>query len=207
MECADFQMIVAGEREDDLSPAESAAFEEHLEACESCRESVLRAEEDLDRLALLAEPPVLANAAWARVDEAVRAETKKKPGREDPFAVIVTVTASSAEVVPPISMPEPKPLVPADPRSALERGRKSRIGLVLACAASLLVAIFLGIFALPGSRPRPVEPSIGRVKPFEPGEVRLQEQVVYGPGYKGIENGSFVWVFPLGIDFSDSENK
>jgi len=57
MDCPVFLSIVSGEREDDLTPEESIAFETHLDSCSSCREAVARAEEDLERLSVLADPP------------------------------------------------------------------------------------------------------------------------------------------------------
>src|SRR5579871_342759 len=102
MDCTEFLTIVAGEREDDLTAMESNAFEAHLESCGACRESVARAEEDLERLAHLADPPPLAAGAWARVDEAVRVQARGKPGREDPFATepARTTTAVLAPAMP-----------------------------------------------------------------------------------------------------------
>ena len=91
MDCSKFQAIVAGEREDDLSSAESEGFEAHLESCVPCRESVSRAEEDLERLASLADPPLVAASAWARVDEAVRVELRRP-------AMPVTLTRSHAKL-------------------------------------------------------------------------------------------------------------
>src|SRR5580692_8456212 len=94
MDCTEFQSIVAGERTEDLSSLESDAFEAHLDVCAACREAVGHAEEDLERLAQLADPPPLAANAWTRVDAAVRLESRKRPGRENPFTIETAVAAA-----------------------------------------------------------------------------------------------------------------
>jgi anti-sigma factor RsiW len=167
LDCPFFLSIVSGEREADLTPAESIAFESHLDACASCREAVARAEDDLDRLALLAEPPIVPEAAWARVDEAVRAQARTKPGREEPAPVI-----RLAPALPP------------------RRG-----GLGLAVAAGL--ALVIGVFALSAKPPEPTRSrtDIGRVNPPEPDDVIVVVDPQYGEKYHGtmtLKDGRFV---------------
>src|SRR5581483_6670995 len=138
MDCTEFLTIVAGEREDDLSLAESQAFESHLETCGACREMVSRAEEDLERLGQLADPPLVPASAWTKVDEAVRLQARQKPGREDPFAPH-----------------QPAPVAPAMPvtlaRGALPAARSKPFLAVAAFAAAVAIVVaFLIVQPLAG---------------------------------------------------------
>lgn len=74
MDCAALKQIFAGDRLEDLTPAESTAFEAHLDACAACRESLAEAEGELDDLASQWAPPEGAELAWARVGRAVEAQ-------------------------------------------------------------------------------------------------------------------------------------
>ncbi|RMG16665.1 MAG: hypothetical protein D6731_05715 [Planctomycetota bacterium] len=66
MDCTELSKVFAGERAEDLSAEESAAFEEHLAACSRCLEALASAE---DALAPLTdwEPPAPSEADWERV--------------------------------------------------------------------------------------------------------------------------------------------
>jgi hypothetical protein len=77
MDCKSLQAILAGERADDLSTTESEAFDRHLEACAPCRDSLARAEDELEALADRMEPPSIAPAAWDKVTRAVKAEATR----------------------------------------------------------------------------------------------------------------------------------
>src|SRR5437588_824860 len=134
MDCPVFLSIVSGEREDDLTAAESQAFEAHLDACATCREAVARAEEDLQRLSVLAEPPAVAAAAWSRIDDAVRAQARTKPGRENPFSEAFEAPKAAAIL----------PLMPAMPvtRERRDPARRSGFGLALAAGIALVIGIF-----------------------------------------------------------------
>lgn len=74
MDCKTLTTIFAGERADDLSAAESQAFEQHLDACAPCRERLAGAERTLDDLAAQWEPPQPSELEWARVTRDLRAE-------------------------------------------------------------------------------------------------------------------------------------
>lgn len=200
MDCTEFQAIVAGEREEDLSQAESLGFETHLDGCATCREAVSRAEEDLERLQQLADPPPVSASAWLRVDEAVRVEARKKPGREDPFAPLVLVLEAAAAVAAPPELHRgaltgrPELVQPAMPvtlasRAASPAQRGRPLLAFVACAAAAVIAV---VFALA----KPVEPrtpsgsnnseTVLNVKPPEPGDVEYLDMKV-GPSFKKLE--------------------
>jgi hypothetical protein len=77
MDCTTLQAIFSGARQDDLSDAEAAAFEQHLRACDPCREKLAEAEEQLAPLVDSMEPPAVPDAAWDRVTRAVKAEAAR----------------------------------------------------------------------------------------------------------------------------------
>ncbi len=77
MDCTNLQAILSGEREDDLSPAESQAFDAHLRACDPCRDALARVEGELEPLVERCAPPELSAAQWDRVTRAVKAEVGK----------------------------------------------------------------------------------------------------------------------------------
>jgi hypothetical protein len=172
MDCTEFQSIVAGEREEDLSALESSGFEAHLESCGACRESVARAEEDLERLAHLADPPPLAAGAWARVDEAVRAQARGRPGREDPFAVEPART-QTAVLAPAM------PVTLRSPAAQPVRRRRPLVALVAVAAGLVLMFAF-------SYSPNTEHAPIGPVKPFDPEAVTYQNTKV-GEGIKKLK--------------------
>ncbi len=75
MDCRTLTEIFAGERADDLTEAESAAFESHLEGCLACRERLAHAEDELAPLARW-EPD---EPRWERADRAIAAELAAPP--------------------------------------------------------------------------------------------------------------------------------
>jgi len=77
MDCTSLQAILSGEREDDLSPAESQAFDVHLRACDPCRDALARVEGELEPLVERFAPPELPAAAWDRVTRVVKAEAAR----------------------------------------------------------------------------------------------------------------------------------
>src|SRR5581483_3489866 len=110
MDCRQFQSIIEGEREGDLSAAEARAFETHLDGCASCLAAVARAEHDLERLAAVLAPPTLPATAWASVDAAIGAALR--PASE-------SAPAQSAPAPAPVAAPAPTPATPlAAPRLA-----------------------------------------------------------------------------------------
>ncbi len=197
MECTEFQAIVAGEREEDLSTTDSLGFESHLDSCASCREAVSRAEEDLERLGQIADPPLVSSSAWMRVDEAVRAEAKKKPGREDPFGPLVD---ERAPVAPALVPAMPVTLAPARGAAAVVGGAAPRGKPLLAFVACAAAAVIMVVFALarPVERPHASHGSntdvvIGPVKPPEAGDVRvLDDETKLGPGFKKLKGTKFI---------------
>jgi anti-sigma factor RsiW len=170
MDCAEVLLIVAGERDEDLTLAESDAFEAHIDGCASCREGVARAEEDLERLSSLADPPLVAASAWARVDAAIR--------------------ALPARVVPP-AVPVVRPV------AASGLGYRRPILAYAACGAALLLgsAFFAG--EVP-TRPRDTSHVvIGPVNP--PGEDDIKvEDMKAGPSYKVLKKQGVLIVTPQG---------
>ena len=177
MDCSEFQAIVAGEREDDLSSAESEGFEAHLESCVPCRESVSRAEEDLERLSALADPPLVAASVWARVDEAVRVQARKRPGREQPFSV---GPLEEAPVLVAMSPAMPVTLA----RPALGRGSPAKLAFVAMAAALVMVVTFLAVNA--PSRSRDPGEVVIKVKPLEDGDVKSYDLKV-GESFKELQ--------------------
>src|SRR5687767_1878311 len=97
MSCDKVRAILAGEREDDLSTDESAHFTAHLETCAVCADALSAAEAGLRSLVSshlagatgqpgtiqMADAPVLAAAAWARVDSSLRETVAKYPAGLD----------------------------------------------------------------------------------------------------------------------------
>jgi hypothetical protein len=77
MDCTSLQAILSGEREDDLGPAESQAFDAHLRACDACRDALARVEGELEPLVDRFAPPELPAAQWDRVTRAVKAEAAR----------------------------------------------------------------------------------------------------------------------------------
>jgi len=192
MDCSEFLSIVAGEREDDLSSAESDAFEAHLEGCASCGESVARAEEDLERLVQIADPPPA--RAWARVDVAVREQARRRPGREQPFSPGPVLALPALELPAPAAPPPiARPALVASPAS------RSRTILALAAVAAA-IAIILSFLAAPPlvSRDRDGEVVI-HVKPLENGDVKYGEDLKVGPSFKVLKKqGRLVTIEPEG---------
>ncbi len=187
MDCSEFQAIVAGERADDLSSAESEGFEAHLESCVPCRESVSRAEEDLERLSALADPPLLAASVWARVDEAVRLQARKRPGREQPFSV-----GPLEEAPVPVATSPAMPVTLARP--ALVRGSPVKLAFVAMAAALVMMFTFLAVNA--PSRPRDPGEVVIRVKPLEDGDVKSSD-VRVGESFKKLkEQGRLIIITP-----------
>jgi hypothetical protein len=185
MDCTEFQTIVAGEREEDLSVAEAQGFESHMDACAVCREAVSRAEEDLERLGQLADPPLVAASAWSRVDDAVRAEARNRPGRENPFA--------------PLAPEAPAVLAPAMPvtlaRGGAEIRSKPLLAFVACVAAAVVVGVFLA-FELPARGPFKAtsgETAL-KVKPPETDDVVVKD-VKAGKSYQQLhKQGTLVFV-------------
>lgn len=77
MDCSSLQAILSGEREADLTAAESQAFDAHLRACDACRDALARVEGELEPLVERFAPPELPAAAWERVTQAVKAEAAR----------------------------------------------------------------------------------------------------------------------------------
>lgn len=80
MDCKTLAEIFAGDRGDDLSEAESVAFEEHLNGCAHCLDVLAKAEEELAPLADW-EAPEPTEAQWNAVGTAVRKELDSPRGR------------------------------------------------------------------------------------------------------------------------------
>jgi hypothetical protein len=205
MDCAEFKSIVAGEREDDLSPAESRAFEEHLAKCSSCRAAVTGAEADLDRLAAnfaernqaslrraavtnssqgFGQPPVLPEGAWASVDAAIAAEIWGRAVPAAPKANPVPLALPTLAAPVPAAPVAPT-LVPAEPFrprmvARTNRGRPTGFGLAIVAA---LAAVVLSFFVLSAPVERARDGSIGRVKPPEDDDVRIVKWEA-GDGYQ-----------------------
>lgn len=78
MDCRTVNELLAGERGDDLTEAESSAFESHLEDCAPCRDRLAAAEDELAPLAAW-EPDEPSAEKWQRVTEGVRAELLAGP--------------------------------------------------------------------------------------------------------------------------------
>lgn len=77
MDCTSLQAILSGEREEDLAPAESQAFDVHLRACDACRDALARVEGELEPLVERFAPPEVSAAQWERVTRTVKAETAR----------------------------------------------------------------------------------------------------------------------------------
>jgi hypothetical protein len=77
MDCTTLQAIFSGDHADDLDPAAGDAFEQHLRACDRCRDALARAEGDLEPVVQLLEPPALPPEAWGRVTQKVKAEAAR----------------------------------------------------------------------------------------------------------------------------------
>lgn len=193
-ECADVHAVLAGEREDDLTSDESRALEAHLEACAACRDGLSRVEDDLDRLSSLVEAPAVPDAGWARVDEAVRAEARRAPGREDLQAPLEPLEAAPAAAASRAVATPARPLVPAQPQAALAHARRSRrTGFRLSFAVAL-VALTFCTFAL-SPRPRGDVRGIGRVRAPEPDDVQVVK-VEVGDRYKQAADGpKYIMIF------------
>lgn len=193
MDCSEVLTIVAGEREDDLSLAESETFEAHLESCAPCRESVARAEEDLERLSALADPPLVAASAWMRVDAVVRDEARRKPGREDPFGPdpALEPPAPARLVVPP-AMPVRTPRV-----AAPSLGRRRTALAFAACAAAVVLGSSFFAVQPPSISRDTSHLVIGPVNP--PGEDDIKiEDMKAGPSYKVLKKQGVLVVTPQG---------
>lgn len=78
MDCRTVNELLAGERGDDLTEAESSAFESHLEDCAACRDRLAAAEDELAPLAAW-EPDEPSAEQWRRVTDGVRAELLAAP--------------------------------------------------------------------------------------------------------------------------------
>lgn len=88
--------ILDGERADDLTPEEAAAFEQLLRTSQPARDALAAAEDELAPLAERFEPPAVPPERWARVDAAVRAQAALPVPRERFRALPVWVAAAAA---------------------------------------------------------------------------------------------------------------
>jgi hypothetical protein len=78
MDCTQLETIFAGDREEDLSDAESTAFEAHLSDCSKCLERLAEAE---DAVASLPEwsPPEPSEIQWAAVEAGIKVKIEPPP--------------------------------------------------------------------------------------------------------------------------------
>ena len=95
MDCAALKHIFAGDRQEDLTPAEAVAFEAHLDACAACREGLADAEGQLDALAGDWAPPEPDDAAWARVTRAVETQAARGVARGRPSGAPALLAAAA----------------------------------------------------------------------------------------------------------------
>jgi hypothetical protein len=80
MDCKTLVEIFAGERSEDLSETESAAFDEHLNGCAECLQALATAEEGVAPLTDWSAPEP-SPAEWERVAEHIQLELKQPNGR------------------------------------------------------------------------------------------------------------------------------
>jgi hypothetical protein len=147
MSCELTRAILRGDREQDLSPAESADLEAHLASCAACARELEAAEVMVRALAA----PVPAHD-WSRVDAGLVAGLEAaRPGGEDPFEsapAIVTPIAVVASVARPAA-----PIIIKD-ASWRFRSRSRGPGALLVIAAAAAVLAAIGLLGQ-GSPPEP----------------------------------------------------
>ncbi len=119
VDCAIVASILAGEREEDLDEATATSFEAHLDACPRCRDALAGAEEGLAPLAARLEPPDLPDAAWARVDAAVRAEAASGAYAPARGPRLLRPLTAAAAVLLAVTLGFLAPLDLFDPRGAV----------------------------------------------------------------------------------------
>lgn len=134
--------ILRGDREQDLSTAESAELEAHLASCPACAEELSRAEAEVRALAPIRVPA----HDWSRVDADLRAAlASSRAGNEDPFHDAAPPPIAPA-VVAIVSSRGPEAAIIKDESWRFRsRARGPGALIVFAAAAAVLAAIaFLG---------------------------------------------------------------
>jgi hypothetical protein len=162
MSCELTRAILSGDREQDLSPTESADLETHLASCAACARELEAAEVMVRALAA----PVPAHD-WSRVDVALAAQLEKSlPRGEDPFESAPAIVTPIA-VVASAARPAERPII--KDASWRFRSRSSGPGalLVIAAAAAVLAAIGLLGQAPPPDPGTKAVPGEGRVVRIE----------------------------------------
>lgn len=130
-----FERVLAGEHGEDLSPAEAEAFEAWLDS-ERGRELLAAAEGELDPLADAFDPADPGPEAWARVEEAIRAQAAQP---------IAAAPSSGVVVTPPQHQPQ------------------ASWGFTALVAAGLLFVAAIGLMALGPQQPGGGTDSLGAV--------------------------------------------